>query len=94
MRTFGYCLLSIFLFLDASNLAAQPSNSLPPNTIDCAAFTKQPNGNWYVGAPTTFDIGSVKHMTLSQSVIDPHFMNVGGADLYDVLNRKCGGSHM
>jgi len=70
--------------------AAQPA-PLPPNTIDCSAFKKLPNGSWYVGAPTTFDIGSVKRMTLSNSTLNLNSMNLGGANLYGVLERKCGG---
>ena len=74
---------------------AQAARDLPPNTIDCAAFQKTPNGNWYVGPRTTFDIGPVKAIGLSNYLVIPHDTNSSfhGIDLYDILERKCGGAH-
>ena len=43
---------------------ARGDKESPPNTIDCAAFKKTPNGNWYVGPQTTFDIGPFKAIRL------------------------------
>jgi hypothetical protein len=44
-----------------SSLAlARADKESPPNTIDCAAFKKTPNGNCYVGPQTTFDIGAAQ----------------------------------
>jgi hypothetical protein len=73
---------------------AQASKELPPNTINCAAFQKTPNGNWYVGSRTTFDVGSFKSVSLSNYLVIPHDTNSSfrGVDLYDVLERKCGGA--
>ena len=73
---------------------ARTSNELPPNTIDCAAFKKTPNGNWYVGSETIFDVGSLKSIRLGNYLIIPHDTNSSfrGIDLYDILERKCGGS--
>jgi hypothetical protein len=73
---------------------AQGSKQLLPNTIDCAAFRKTANGNWYVGARTTFDVGSLKSVNLSNYLVIPHDTNSSfrGVDLYDVLERKCGGA--
>jgi hypothetical protein len=79
-----------------SNLAlARAGKELPPNTIDCAAFQKTPNGNWYVGSRTTFDVGSLKSIRLGNYLVVPHDTNSSfhGIDLYDILERKCGGSH-
>jgi hypothetical protein len=39
---------------------ARADTGLPSNTIDCAVFKKTPNGNWYVGPRTTFDVGHLK----------------------------------
>jgi hypothetical protein len=77
-----------------SNLAlAQTANLLPPNTIDCAAFQKTPNGNWYVGPRTTFDVGPLKAIRLGNYLVIPHDANSSfrGVDLYGILERKCGG---
>ena len=40
--------------LVSSFAQAQADTELPPNTIDCAAFKKTPNGNWYVGPSNYF----------------------------------------
>ena len=73
---------------------ARGDKESPPNTIDCAAFKKTPNGNWYVGPQTTFDIGPFKAIRLGNYLVVPHDTNSSfrGVDLYDVLERKCGGS--
>jgi len=79
-----------------SHLAlAQAAKAMPPNTIDCAAFKKTPNGNWYVGARTTFDIGPHKAISLSNYLVIPHDTNSSfrGFDLYEILERKCGGAN-
>ena len=51
--------------------AAQEARELPPNTIDCTAFTKARDGDWRVGAPTTFDIGAAKGITLRGVTVRP-----------------------
>jgi hypothetical protein len=73
---------------------ARTAKELPPNTIDCAAFQKTPNGNWYVGSQTIFDVGSLKSIRLGNYLIIPHDTNSSfrGIDLYDILERKCSGS--
>jgi len=73
---------------------AQASKGLPPNTIDCAAFQKTPNGNWYVGSRTVFDVGSLKSVGLANYLVIPHDTNSSfrGVDLYEILERKCGGA--
>ncbi len=74
---------------------AQAGEVLPPNTIDCATFNKTPNGNWYVGPRTTFDVGPLKAISLSNYLVIPHDTNSSfrGVDLYEILERKCGGVH-
>lgn len=95
MRAFYSILTASSVALNVNSALAQPTADLPPNTIICAAFTKRPDGNWYVGRATTFDLGTTigtKRLTLLNSVIGPKF-NIAGTNLYDVLERKCGGSH-
>lgn len=85
--------LIAYSLICAIGSATAQADDQPLNTIDCSAFTKTADGNWYVGAPTTFDLGNVKRMTLGNSVINPHAMRLGGFSLFDVLERKCGASH-
>jgi hypothetical protein len=79
--------------LVSSFALARADTRLPPNTIDCAAFKKTPNGSWYVGPRTTFDIGPLKAIGLGNYLVIPHDTNSSfrGVDLYDILERKCGG---
>ena len=79
-----------FAALSIGFVAAQSDEPLPPNTIKCAAFTKRPDGSWYVEKPTTFDFGSMKAVTISDEVIGPHTVSIDRFDFYDVLERKCG----
>jgi hypothetical protein len=89
MRKFKSAAIFALACLAGGNVAIAQT-ALPENTIKCEAFKKQPNG-WYVGAPTTFDIGDTKAMTIGNQLIAPNTMNLGGANLYEVLERKCGG---
>jgi hypothetical protein len=47
-----------------------------------------------VGPQTTFDIGPLKAIRLGNYLVVPHDTNSSfrGVELYDVLERKCGGS--
>lgn len=82
--------VSAFTLSIATATAALAQGAIPPNTIDCAAFAKRPDGNWYVSAPTTFDIGDTKRTTLGPTLIRPKSFMMGGANLYNVLEDKCG----
>ena len=81
--------------LVSSFALARADTELPPNTIDCTAFKRTPNGNWYVGPRTTFDVGPLKAIGLGNYLVIPHDTNASfrGVDLYNILERKCGGSH-
>jgi len=79
------------LVFGLSYAVAQDAPELPPNTIDCAGFTKATDGNWRVGAPTTFDFGTAKGITLSGITVNPRSVPLGGGDLYDALENKCAG---
>ena len=67
-------------------------STLPSNTIPCKAFTKNGRGNWYVKGPITFDIGSAENKTLQNLEIIPKFFTIGGVDLYEAVQKKCGGN--
>ena len=56
----GTALLATALTFGLGYAVAHEAPELPPNTIDCTGFTKARDGNWRVGAPTTFDIGTAK----------------------------------
>jgi hypothetical protein len=68
-------LLASCVLLVSQLALAQAGRDLPPNTIDCAAFQRTPNGNWYAGRRTTFDIGPVKAIGLSNYLVIPHDTN-------------------
>jgi len=90
MKACLYVLLPLataFLSFAPSFAQGQP----PPNTISCDAFTKQPNGAWYVNKLTTFDFGNAKNMTLQDQEISPGAFNFSGFDLYTAIELKCSG---
>jgi hypothetical protein len=66
------------------------AEDIVPNTIDCAAFKKLPDGSWQVEGTTTFDAGAATAMTLSNKTVSRRAMDVGGADLFQVIQAKCG----
>lgn len=93
MRALYSILTAASVALNAYSALGQSAGDLPPNTINCAAFYKAPNGNWYVGQATTFDLGTesgTKRLTVMKSVIGRKFI-IAGTNLYDVLERKCSG---
>jgi hypothetical protein len=59
-------------------------------TINCSAFQKQSDGSYLVDGSTTVKIGTAS-MTLSSMAVGPRSISLGGADLYDAIDRKCGG---
>jgi hypothetical protein len=71
-------------------IAKQGGSTLPPNTIPCNAFTKNERGNWYVKGPVTVDLGSAENKTLQNLEIPPKFFTIGGVDLYEAVQKKCG----
>jgi hypothetical protein len=75
-----------------ANLTCNAKGATIPvvNTIQCSAFKKMPDGTWYVEGPTTFRIGTFKKTTFTQQTIGPGFFAFGKADLYKVLEGKCG----
>jgi hypothetical protein len=68
---------------------AAAEDALPRNTIDCRAFVKDENGHWLPREVTTFDIGDVTSLSVGPVPIGPGALHVGGADLYEVLEKKC-----
>jgi len=84
-------LLATALTFGLNYSVASDAPELPPNTIDCTGFTKARDGNWRVGAPTTFDIGTAKGVTLSGTTVRPRSVLLGGGDLYEALENKCAG---
>jgi len=70
--------------------AKQGGSTSPPNTIPCNAFTKNERGNWYVKGPVTIDLGNAENKTLQNLEITPKFFTIGGVDLYEAVQKKCG----
>jgi hypothetical protein len=60
------------------------------NTIPCEALTKNDRGNWYIKRQITFDLGRAENETLQSQEIPPKFYTIGGVDLYEAIQKKCG----
>jgi hypothetical protein len=58
--------------------------------IPCNAFVKNERGHWYVKGPVTIKIGSAENKTLQDLEIVPKFYTIGGVDLYETVQKKCG----
>ena len=80
--------LAIAILTVPTALAVAQDNTI----INCSAFQKQSNGSYYVDGSTTVKIGTAS-MTLSSMAVGPRSISLGGADLYDVIDRECGGPH-
>ncbi len=85
MRMF---IVGVLLMLSPTATFAQSLNP-PPNTIDCSQFQQFGDG-WTEVGTATFDLGSAKQASLSNQPITPNAINIGGYDLYSVLQQKCG----
>ena len=87
----GSVVLAAFTLVTA-NVAghAREAGILVKNSIRCSTFNKMSDGTWYVGAPTTFRMGRFRKITFTELSIGPDFFTFGGADLYKVLESKCG----
>jgi hypothetical protein len=68
---------------------------IPSNTFSCVGFTRSSDGGWDAGADTKpFDVGDDKDIVIrNQGPIQPGWMTVGGVDLYDLIDKKCGAAH-
>ena len=79
-----------------SNMVPRPKNSsvIPTNTFSCVGFTRNPDGTWEAGDNTQpFNVGkSTDVVVRNQGPIEEGWVTVGGVDLYDLINAKCGKS--
>jgi hypothetical protein len=68
------------------------STVIPSNTFSCAGFTKDPDGSWEAGSDTQpFNVGSAENIVIrNQGPIEPGWVTVGGVDLYELIDKKCG----
>jgi hypothetical protein len=68
------------------------SSVIPANTFSCVGFTKNPDGSWEAGDNTQpFNVGAAENIVIrDQGPIEPGWVTVGGVDLYDLLEKKCG----
>src|ERR1700733_13835444 len=72
--------------------ASNRPQRIPSNTLSCMGFTKNSDGSWSAGHATQpFDVGNDKSITIrDQGPIVADWVDVGGVDLYALLNSKCG----
>jgi hypothetical protein len=69
-------------------VAAASGQDAQLNTIDCSTFLKRADGTWYVGSPTTFDVGKTTSITVAVRAVGRNFMNIAGDDLFDLIEAK------
>jgi hypothetical protein len=71
------------------------SSVIPPNTFTCTGFTKNPDGSWEAGDDTRpFNVGSAENIVIrNQGPIEPGWVTVGGVDLFELVDKKCGAGH-
>lgn len=70
---------------------SEPPPPPPPKIFPCHEFTRNDRGNWYVKGPVTVDIGTAENKTLQNLEIPPKFFTIGGVDLYQAIQKNCGG---
>jgi hypothetical protein len=83
----GLCLIGM-----GAAHAAGIAPDVPANTIPCQDFVKNFDSSWtaYSNTPA-FDIGNVKNYTLEAATVSPGSLIVDGVDLWEVINKQCGG---
>ncbi len=82
-------LSALTLLVPLVAVAPAGAQTLPPNSIDCTQF-QQVSGSWTEIGTATFDLGAAQNVQMANTIIAPHQRGVGGYDLSDVLNAKCG----
>jgi hypothetical protein len=78
----------------SAKTATTTNSKIPPNTLSCTGFTRDPEGTWEAGDDTEpFNVGSDTDYTVrDEGPIRPGWLSIGTVDLYALLNAKCGGS--
>ncbi len=76
-------------------LPPMTSSVIPANTFTCTGFTKNPDGSWEAGDDTQpFNVGKAENIVIrDQGPIEPGWVTVGGVDLYNLIQKKCGAAH-
>jgi hypothetical protein len=90
MSTRSRLLAAASALVVVSNTAVAESPNLG-HMVSPEEITRRYNdGTWYVGAPTTFRLGTFEKITFTELSIGRNNFTFGRADLYVVLERKCG----
>ncbi|HEX4079344.1 MAG TPA: hypothetical protein VHX61_10800 [Rhizomicrobium sp.] len=78
----------------SANSTTRTNSKIPPNTLSCTGFTRDPEGAWEAGDNTQpFNVGSETNYTVrDEGPIRPGWLSIGTVDLYALLDAKCGGS--
>jgi hypothetical protein len=83
-------LLGVAVCFAIPAIAQDRTSPLPENTIDCKQFRKAAPQEWIEVGIAVFDLGAIKDINLTNQPVVPGYFKFGGADLYDVLEQKCG----
>jgi hypothetical protein len=82
--------LAIIVATGLGAACAQAQGAMP-NTISCGGFHQLQRGSWYAKADNPqFDLGSMQNVAVKSRTVSPGQMNVGGYDLAEALDVKCG----
>jgi hypothetical protein len=83
--------LTFVVALALCPLVAQAGPAFPPTTLTCDTFIKRPDGTWATRPEMKpFDIGDAKGVTLTNIIIAKGLWVIGGVDVWELLNEKCG----
>jgi hypothetical protein len=78
------------MVLIAPAVLAQSPTPIPPNTLSCDGFSKNPDGTWRAGDTKIFDIGTDTNVHFAHtSAVPPRGFILGGVDLWTLLESKC-----
>jgi hypothetical protein len=72
---------AVVVCLLAPNVFAQ-DDPLPPNTVPCEAFKKNPNGDWIVQADVSFDAAGLSAAIKRYTIINSENFTYSGLNLY------------
>jgi hypothetical protein len=74
-----------------ATLSQAGAAAFPPTTLSCDAFIKRQDGTWATRpVMKPFDIGDAKGVTLANIIIAKGLWVIGGVDVWELLNEKCG----
>jgi hypothetical protein len=79
------------LLIGSAPISIAKEKPLPPNNISCDDFKRTGPNQWVNVRPVTIIIGtSTVRIHFAGQTLFPRFVNLGGNDVAETLERKCG----